>query len=82
MGEKTEEPSPKKLRDARKKGQVANSKDLTTAALFLASFSVLLAVGPSLSESLKEYLHEYLTYAVKNPDRSSNSFAYPFLTLL
>ncbi|MEO1018046.1 MAG: EscU/YscU/HrcU family type III secretion system export apparatus switch protein, partial [Pseudomonadota bacterium] len=27
-GEKTEEPTPKKLRDARKKGQVAKSKEI------------------------------------------------------
>ena len=29
MAEKTEQPTPKKLQDARKKGQVAKSQDLT-----------------------------------------------------
>lgn len=40
-GEKTEEATPKKLRDARKKGQVAKSQDLNTAVLFIVTFSVL-----------------------------------------
>lgn len=42
--EKSEEPTPKKLRDARQKGQVAHSKDVTTTALLLAVFAYL-AVG-------------------------------------
>ena len=37
-GEKTEEPTPHKLREAREKGQVAKSKDLTASILLLASF--------------------------------------------
>jgi len=40
-GEKTEEPTPHKLREAREKGQVAKSKDLTTAVLLLVSFFTL-----------------------------------------
>ncbi len=34
-GEKTEKATPKKKRDARKKGQVVQSRDLTTAVIFL-----------------------------------------------
>jgi type III secretion YscU/HrpY family protein len=37
MGEKTEKATPKKLRDARKKGQVAKSQDLPSAFTFIAS---------------------------------------------
>lgn len=40
-GEKTEEPTAKKLEDARKKGQVAKSKDLTGGLSLLALFVVL-----------------------------------------
>jgi flagellar biosynthetic protein FlhB len=40
-GEKTEEPTPHKLREARKKGQVAKSKDLTAALMVLSSFFAL-----------------------------------------
>lgn len=41
MSEKTEQPTPKKLRDARKKGQVANSKDVTSTALLIVIFCYL-----------------------------------------
>ena len=39
MSEKTEQPTAKKLRDARKKGQVANSKDVTSTALLIVIFA-------------------------------------------
>ncbi|MCB1804794.1 MAG: type III secretion system export apparatus subunit SctU [Candidatus Competibacteraceae bacterium] len=45
MAEKTEQPSPKKLRDARKKGQVASSKEVVSAALLLAIFAFLWAMS-------------------------------------
>ncbi|MHC4393478.1 MAG: EscU/YscU/HrcU family type III secretion system export apparatus switch protein [Planctomycetota bacterium] len=40
-GEKTETPSPKRLRKAREDGNVANSKDFSSAFLFLAGAAVL-----------------------------------------
>ena len=40
-GEKTEEPTSKKLQDARKEGQVAKSKEVTSAFELLAFFLVL-----------------------------------------
>ncbi|MBU0579851.1 MAG: flagellar biosynthesis protein FlhB [Candidatus Margulisbacteria bacterium] len=39
-GDKTEEPTPHKLREARKKGQVAKSKEITTAVVVLVSYVV------------------------------------------
>ncbi|KAF0248617.1 MAG: Flagellar biosynthetic protein FlhB, partial [bacterium] len=36
-GEKTEQPTSKKLKDARKKGNIAKSKDLSSAILFLVT---------------------------------------------
>ncbi|MFC4293089.1 flagellar biosynthesis protein FlhB [Sphingorhabdus arenilitoris] len=45
-GDKTELPTPKKLRDARKKGDVAKSKDVSLGLLTLAWF-VLIALGAS-----------------------------------
>lgn len=46
MGEKTEKATPKKLRDARKKGQVAKSQDLPSAFTFIAAVSaVLILIG-------------------------------------
>lgn len=46
--QKTEQPTPKKLRDARKDGQVAKSKDVALLATFAAAMSILLfGFGPS-----------------------------------
>lgn len=58
--DKTEEPTAKKLREAREKGQVAHSREvntwviLFTATLVLALLSV--RIGTNLTEFLKEFL--------------------------
>lgn len=44
-GEKTEQPTAKKLRDARKKGQVAKSKEIASTATILATFVLIWAAG-------------------------------------
>jgi flagellar biosynthetic protein FlhB len=53
-GEKTEKPTPKKLEDARKKGQVARSQELNGAAVLLAALLALSAFGPKLFVSVEE----------------------------
>lgn len=45
MGEKTEKATPKKLRDAKKKGQVAKSQDLPSAFTFIASIAIVLGMS-------------------------------------
>ncbi len=47
-GEKTEMPTPKKLRDAREKGQVCTSKDIVSTALLVVLFAVLAWMGSAL----------------------------------
>ncbi len=44
MAEKTEKATPKKLKDARKKGQVAKSQDLPSAFTFIASIWIVVAM--------------------------------------
>lgn len=56
MGEKTEKASPKKLRDARKKGQVAKSQDLPAAFTFIASIWITLALSATLYHQLSSFL--------------------------
>ena len=51
-GEKTEEPTAKKLSDARKKGQIARSKDLGTMFVLVGSAVAIMLVGGMLAESL------------------------------
>ena len=38
-GEPTEEPTPKRLRDARRKGEIARSRDATAGAAFIAALA-------------------------------------------
>lgn len=52
MGEKTEKATPKKMRDARKKGQVAKSQDLPSAFTFVVSVATVLTMIPYLYQKL------------------------------
>lgn len=56
MGEKTEQATPKKLRDARKKGQVAKSQDFSSAFTFIVSIAVTLGLSGYLFEQLASYI--------------------------
>lgn len=47
-GEKTEAPTPKRLHDARNKGQVARSREVDTAIVILAAFVVFRFAGTAL----------------------------------
>ncbi|MFC3120399.1 flagellar biosynthesis protein FlhB [Agaribacter flavus] len=50
--EKTEEPTPKKLKDAREKGQVARSKELATTLVLVASAFALIAIGSMIASAM------------------------------
>jgi type III secretion protein U len=52
MSQKTEQPTSKRLRDAREKGQVCKSQEVSTTCGLLAVFGVLLVAGPALWEAL------------------------------
>ena len=56
MGEKTEKATPKKLKDARKKGQVAKSKDFPSAFTFIVSISGVLASSNYLFQKLAGFM--------------------------
>lgn len=54
-GEKTEQPTPKKLDDARKKGQVAKSQDLVSAATLVGSIGIVfLLTGDFIGRQIVE----------------------------
>lgn len=57
---KTEEASPKRLRDSRKKGQVAKSGDLNSAVSFLAFALLLTGLGESLFSNSFEMVRSTL----------------------
>jgi type III secretion protein U len=52
VSEKTEQPTPKKIREAREKGQVAKSRDLVQALLFAVILGVLLGRNGTNVETL------------------------------
>lgn len=55
-GEKTEQPTPKRLSDARKKGQVSSSKDLVSAALVVLMFALLWGASGFYLDKLRELI--------------------------
>lgn len=55
MAEKTEKATPKKLRDARKKGQVAKSQDFPSAITFIAALALTLGFSSGIYEQIGEY---------------------------
>jgi flagellar biosynthetic protein FlhB len=58
--DKTEKPTPKKLSDARKKGQVPRSRELSTAAVVLAVLITLLVQGEALMQRVASLFAGYL----------------------
>ncbi len=54
--EKTEEPTGKRLEDARKKGQIARSRELNTFAMMIASATMLLMQGEKIGKGLIEMM--------------------------
>lgn len=55
-GEKTEEPTPQKLKQARDKGQVSKSQDAIQALLFVGVFAVLALTLGDLSKQMMDFL--------------------------
>lgn len=55
-GEKTHEPTPQKLEEARRKGDVPKSNDVAVAAAYLGLLAALLAVGASAARGSGEVL--------------------------
>ena len=65
---RTEPPTPRRLRDARRKGQVAASRDLTSAAAFAAGLAALAATLPATAVSLGRFVAGAAARAFE-PDR-------------
>ncbi|MBI5104838.1 MAG: flagellar biosynthesis protein FlhB [Solirubrobacterales bacterium] len=66
-GEKTEKATPKKREEARKKGQVARSQDLTGASVMLVGIFVLGVTGAGMAGRMAESLRGTLQ-AISDPD--------------
>jgi type III secretion protein U len=75
MGEKTEKATPKKLKDAKKKGQIAKAQDLPAAFTFMASVAVVLGLATILYHQMADFM--VMTFrAVSNPDLGTTILAF------
>ncbi|MCP4078394.1 MAG: flagellar biosynthesis protein FlhB [Gammaproteobacteria bacterium] len=75
--EKTEEPTPKKLREAQKQGQVPRSKELNSMAIMFLGSLALLSMGPFIISHLTEMLTKGFTFTrseIMNPVEVISSF--------
>lgn len=65
MSDKTEKATPKKVKEARDKGQVAKSMDLTGAGILMAGVITLGAFGKSMTEGMMNFLSHALEAAAQ-----------------
>ena len=61
-GDKTEEPTPHKLRESREKGQIAKSKDITVVTMIFVSFFTLKASVGHLWQEMETVLRNSFGY--------------------
>lgn len=78
-GDKSEEPTPHKLREAREKGQIAKSKEVTTAFLLISSYMIFRYTGEYTWAHLSEMVRSILQEIPKATDFSLSFVAYIFL---
>jgi flagellar biosynthetic protein FlhB len=70
-GERTEEPSQKRLQDARERGQVPRSRELTNFATMIGGSAALVAIGGSLAGFLSQTMRHGLSidpHRLRDPD--------------
>lgn len=83
--ERTEPASPRRLEEARAKGNVPRSRELNTFAELIAASAVLLLMGPGLAEGMASLVQRGLTFdraAINAPDFMWNSLIQSMLDML
>jgi flagellar biosynthetic protein FlhB len=60
-GERTEEPSQKRLKDARERGQVPRSRELTNFATMIGGSATLVAIGGALAARMSQVMRNGLS---------------------
>jgi flagellar biosynthesis protein FlhB len=78
-GEKSEEPTPHRLREAREKGQISKSKEITTALLLLFSYMLFRYTGVYIWNNLTNMATAIFTQI---PNTGDFSFAFAGYILL
>jgi len=72
-GDKTEQPTPKRVNESRKKGQVFKSRDLIQALLFMTAAGVLTAGGPAYVSQLQDVMKQFFQPSVMRGDMPLNA---------
>src|SRR3984957_15029048 len=84
-GERTEEPSQKRLQDARERGQVPRSRELTNFATMIGGSATLVAIGGTLSARMSQLMRHGLAIEpqrLRDPDGMFSALADACLSAL
>jgi flagellar biosynthetic protein FlhB len=73
-GERTEEPSQRRLQEARERGQIPRSRELTNFATMIGGSAALVAIGGSLTARLSQMMRQGLSIDA-NTLRNTDSMA-------
>ncbi|MFY8272885.1 flagellar biosynthesis protein FlhB [Pseudoalteromonas sp. SSDWG2] len=73
--ERTEEPTPKKLQEAKKKGQIARSKELGTTFVLIMSAVSILIYGPDIGHGLYTIMERMLSLSRNETYDTTKMFA-------
>lgn len=65
--QKTEEPTSRKLEEARKRGQVVQSREVTNWLMLFAITLIIIMMGPSIMANLRDILKAYLAQSYSLP---------------
>ncbi len=77
-GERTEEPSQRRLQDARERGQVPRSRELTNFATMIGGSATLIAIGGTLATHLSQIMRHALSIdpaRLQDPDTMFSSLS-------
>ena len=77
-GEKTEKPTQKKVKDAREKGQIPRSKELSTTAVLLFSFTSMIIFGGKIFYTLQDYTKRSLQLEINHSVLGKGMFNFAF----
>ena len=76
MAEKTEKATPKKIRDARKKGQVAKSQDFPAAFTFIVSIALSLGLSQFIYQNIISFMLSMFHMISQNVDLQDKGGSY------
>ena len=74
-GERTEEPSQRRLQEARENGQVPRSRELTTFATMMGGSVALIMSGSALGSRMSELMHRCMAVDAQSLDNPQSMFS-------